>query len=137
MRLPPNAHAYHRITAQLDLVCAGWTVVSRNVCNLIHFFLPQVNYFGKLATDTVPAVRTAFLDMVGTLMLTLDERNEHEARLLPYVLSSLSDEAASIQETAIGATWPHSSLHCHSCCARRARCQRRAPSTNLNSPCPA
>lgn len=43
----------------------------------------KVNYFGKLATDTVPGVRAAFLDMIGTLMLTMDERNEHEARRRP------------------------------------------------------
>lgn len=64
---------------------------------------PQVNYFGKLATDSVPAVRAAFLAMVGALMTQLDERNEHEGRLLPFVLSALSDEAASIQEAAMGA----------------------------------
>ena len=64
----------------------------------------KVNYFGKLATDSSAAVRAAFLDAVGHWMLHLAERNEHEARLLPYVLSALCDhEATDVQESALGA----------------------------------
>lgn len=97
----------------------------------------KVNYFGKLATDGVPAVRAAFLDMVGTLMRTLDERNEHEARLLPYLLSALSDEAASIQEAAMGARRFHTHLHSSLVCLLWRRQRETTPSCQKStSRCP-
>jgi hypothetical protein len=46
-------------------------------------------------------VRLAFLDMVGSWMLTLDERRDHEARLLPYVLSGLCDNAPAVVAAAL------------------------------------
>ena len=60
----------------------------------------KVNYFGKLATDSSAAVRSAFLAFLGGLMQRLDERNEHEARMLPFVLGALADECAPTQRAA-------------------------------------
>lgn len=46
-------------------------------------------------------VRLAFLDMVGSWLLTLRERRDHEARLLPYVLSGICDEAPAVVSAAL------------------------------------
>ena len=52
----------------------------------------KVNYFGKLSTDRNPRVRYSFLCMLGEWLIDLPEaRNDHEYRLLPYVLSAVSD----------------------------------------------
>lgn len=46
-------------------------------------------------------VRLAFLDMIGNWLLTLRERRDHEARLLPYVLSGICDESPAVVEAAL------------------------------------
>ena len=45
-------------------------------------------------------VRLAFASMVGQWMCTLVERAEHEARLLPYILSALHDDSPDVADTA-------------------------------------
>ena len=52
----------------------------------------KVNYFGKLATDDNAQTRLAFVETLRDWMTTLVERTDHESRLLPYVLSAMSDE---------------------------------------------
>ena len=61
----------------------------------------KVNYFGKLILDPSPAVRLAFVGTLRDWMTTLVERADHEPRLLPYVMSALADEAASVQDAAL------------------------------------
>ena len=61
----------------------------------------KVNYFGKLATDGAVHVRREFIRTVGDWMTTLTERTDHESRLLPYVMSALTDEASVVQEDAM------------------------------------
>jgi hypothetical protein len=46
-------------------------------------------------------VRLAFLDMIGNWMLTLRERLDHEARLLPYVLSGACDDSPAVVQSAL------------------------------------
>lgn len=46
-------------------------------------------------------MRLAFLDMVGNWLLTLRERRDHEARLLPYVLSGICDESPAVVSAAL------------------------------------
>lgn len=46
-------------------------------------------------------VRLAFLDCIGNWMLTLRERRDHEARLLPYVLSGICDESHAVVQAAL------------------------------------
>lgn len=46
-------------------------------------------------------VRLEFLHMLGDWMLHLRERVDHEHRLLPYVLSALSDDNPQIQAAAL------------------------------------
>lgn len=61
----------------------------------------RINYMGVLAKDPSTVVRQEFLDVVGGWLTNLNERLDHEPRLLPYVLSGLADPVASIQESAL------------------------------------
>lgn len=62
---------------------------------------PKVNFCGKLATDSAPAVRLAFLDMLGDWLLHLDERLDHHGRLLPYLVSALADTLPQVSISTI------------------------------------
>ena len=46
-------------------------------------------------------VRLAFLQMLADWMLTLRERIDHHARLMPYALSALSDSSKVVQSAAL------------------------------------
>lgn len=46
-------------------------------------------------------VRLAFLGMLGDWLTRLPERNDHQPRLLPYVLSALCDESHTVVEAAL------------------------------------
>ena len=46
-------------------------------------------------------MRLAFLQMVADWMLTLRERIDHHARLMPYALSALSDASHDVQAAAV------------------------------------
>lgn len=46
-------------------------------------------------------MRLAFLQMVADWMLTLRERIDHHARLMPYALSALSDSSKAVQMAAL------------------------------------
>ncbi|KXZ56414.1 hypothetical protein GPECTOR_1g369 [Gonium pectorale] len=61
----------------------------------------KVNFCGKLAADSHPAVRREFLSVLADWMTGLRERLDHEARLLPFVLSALNDESPEIQADAV------------------------------------
>ena len=61
----------------------------------------RINYMGVLASDQSAAVRKQFLHTLGTWLTTLRERLDHEARLVPYVLSGLIDPSAEIQAAAL------------------------------------
>ncbi|PNH12703.1 HEAT repeat-containing protein 2, partial [Tetrabaena socialis] len=61
----------------------------------------KVNFCGKLASDPHPMVRREFLAVLADWLTALRERMDHEARLLPYVLSGLNDEVPEIQADAV------------------------------------
>ncbi|KAK9798218.1 hypothetical protein WJX73_007961 [Symbiochloris irregularis] len=69
---------------------------------LEEFYGPSVtvNFFAKLACDSSIKVRAAFLALVGWWMTHLDSRQEHEGRLLPYLLAALSDSCPAISNAA-------------------------------------
>lgn len=46
-------------------------------------------------------VRMEFLRMLGDWMLHLNERMDHEQRLMPYLLSALNDESPQIRVGAL------------------------------------
>eukprot|EP00899_Mesostigma_viride_P008339 jgi/Mesvir1/17506/Mv08768-RA.4 len=58
----------------------------------------KVNYFGQLVRDANAAVREEFYCTIASWMLTMDDRYSYESRLIPYILSGLSDESPALQE---------------------------------------
>ncbi|GBF95342.1 hypothetical protein Rsub_07770 [Raphidocelis subcapitata] len=60
----------------------------------------RVNFCGRLAGDANPQVRLEFLRIVGSWMLGLRERADHEGRLLPFVLAALIDDAPQVSSEA-------------------------------------
>ena len=61
----------------------------------------KVNYMGKLITDSCANVRRELVKYVGSWLLELPERRDHESRLLPYLLSGLIDEDDRVRRGAL------------------------------------
>ena len=59
------------------------------------------NYIGSLSHDDSPHVRLEMLHTIAYWMLDMHERLDHEARLMPYVLSALNDESAAASDFAL------------------------------------
>lgn len=74
-----------------------------NVIPIAAFYTAEVrlNYFAKLNQDANPLVRKAFFDMVGDWITNLPDRYDHESRLMPYLLSAVSDENDGISRDAL------------------------------------
>lgn len=91
----------HQGAHEMVLEMVGWR--DPNVIPIAAFYGDdlKVNFAGKLATDPNPQVRLEWLRTVGDWMTRLRERMDHEARLLPFVLSALNDEAPEIQAEAV------------------------------------
>ena len=60
----------------------------------------RVNSFAKLIVDTNVNVKMTFVNMIGEWMRDLPDRFDHHARLMPYMLSMLSDGHPPIAEKA-------------------------------------
>jgi dynein assembly factor 5 len=54
----------------------------------------------QLANDKAEAVRAATLEVMSMMLLDIDSKQEQPRRLLPFVLSMLSDPIAELQEEA-------------------------------------
>lgn len=61
----------------------------------------QVNFCGKLSMDACHTVRLEFVEAAGAWLLGLDERIDHQGRLLPYLLTATFDTHASVRERAV------------------------------------
>lgn len=74
-----------------------------NVIPVSAFYTTEIrlNYFAKLDQDANPVVRKAFFDMVSDWITNLPDRYDHESRLMPYLLSAVSDENDDISQTAM------------------------------------
>ncbi|KAE9231204.1 hypothetical protein PF005_g3197 [Phytophthora fragariae] len=74
-----------------------------NVIPVASFYTAEVrlNYFAKLDQDRNPMVRRAFFAMISDWMVNLPDRYDHESRLLPYLLSAVSDEDTAISQDAL------------------------------------
>ena len=59
----------------------------------------QVNWLGKLATDHNAGVRARLITVLTDWMLHLPERVDHTPRLLPFVLSGLTDGTVDVVAT--------------------------------------
>lgn len=74
-----------------------------NVIPISAFYTSEIrlNYFAKLDQDANPLVRQAFFDMVSDWITNLPDRYDHESRLMPYLLSAVSDENDNISKSAM------------------------------------
>ncbi|KAK1934286.1 Dynein assembly factor 5 [Phytophthora citrophthora] len=74
-----------------------------NVIPVASFYTTEVrlNYFAKLDQDRNPMVRRAFFAMISDWMINLPDRYDYESRLLPYLLSAVSDEDPAISGDAL------------------------------------
>lgn len=74
-----------------------------NVIPVAAFYTTEVrlNYFAKLDQDPNVLVRTAFFGMIGDWLQHLPDRFDHESRLMPYLLSAVSDEHDGIAQQAL------------------------------------
>ncbi|EGZ24649.1 hypothetical protein PHYSODRAFT_484633 [Phytophthora sojae] len=74
-----------------------------NVIPVASFYTTEVrlNYFARLDQDRNPMVRRAFFAMISDWMVNLPDRYDHESRLLPYLLSAVSDEDTAISQDAL------------------------------------
>ncbi|RLN44546.1 hypothetical protein BBJ28_00019849 [Nothophytophthora sp. Chile5] len=74
-----------------------------NVIPVAAFYTTEVrlNYFAKLDQDRNPMVRRAFFAMISDWMVNLPDHYDHESRLMPYLLSAVSDEDDTISYSAM------------------------------------
>ena len=54
---------------------------------------PLFRSFAKLVADTSGQVREQFTLMIGRWMHDLPDRVDHQTRILPYVMTGLTDDA--------------------------------------------
>jgi hypothetical protein len=59
------------------------------------------NYFGMLCTDASRAVRLRFIEMIGEWATTMEDRWDHHERLVPFLLTGLTDDDEDIRSLAI------------------------------------
>ncbi|KAF1332460.1 hypothetical protein FI667_g3590, partial [Globisporangium splendens] len=74
-----------------------------NVIPISAFYTTEIrlNYFAKLDQDANALVRKVFFDMISDWMTNLPDRYDHESRLMPYLLSAVSDENDEISRDAM------------------------------------
>ena len=63
--------------------------------------IPQVNFCGKLTTDDAASVRLEFVAAIGDWLLHLDERIDHQGRLLPYLITGLTDSHPHVRQRSL------------------------------------
>jgi hypothetical protein len=66
-----------------------------------YFGEARVNSFAKLVLDSNAGVRYEFVEAMGTWMHDLPDRCDHHGRLVPYMLSMLSDASPRVQARAL------------------------------------
>ena len=64
-----------------------------------------MNFCGKLVSDPSVAVRVAFLDCLGWWLTELPERQDHECRLLQFLMAALNDEAPQVEARGGSVAW--------------------------------
>jgi hypothetical protein len=60
----------------------------------------SVNHLAELVRDGSVQVREALIEMLTTLLTQIEDRYDHQQRLLPYVLDLLSDDCKAIADAA-------------------------------------
>jgi nitrogen regulatory protein PII len=69
-----------------------------NVLPVAAFYVSDttINYFAKFSIDSNAAVRMVFYSMIGDWFVGLPDRFDYFSRLLPYILSGVTDDCAEI-----------------------------------------
>jgi hypothetical protein len=60
----------------------------------------QVNYLAELVGDKSPQVREKLVEFLNSLLTVIDDRYDHQTRLLPYLLDLMTDEFDTIADNA-------------------------------------
>ncbi|XP_024523068.1 dynein assembly factor 5, axonemal-like [Selaginella moellendorffii] len=73
-----------------------------NLVPIKAFYHPytKTQYLALLATDKSVAVRKELLWVIASWLMKLDERKQHEVRLVPYVISGFNDSDKEVQALA-------------------------------------
>ena len=61
----------------------------------------SVNYLADLVNDPSMQVREALMSMLSALLTEIDDRYDHQQRLLPYVLDLLTDDSEVVAKAAV------------------------------------
>ena len=61
----------------------------------------SVNYLAEITSDASSVVRERVAIMLAAFLTELEDRYDHQTRLLPYLLDMLGDENANIQRIAV------------------------------------
>jgi hypothetical protein len=74
-----------------------------NVLPIAAFYRPDVsfNYLAELVSDKSSLVRERLVSFLNSLLTQIDDRYDHQTRLLPYLLDLLTDEIPSIAQAAL------------------------------------
>ena len=74
-----------------------------NVLNIASFYKPNVsiNYLAELTSDPIVHVRERVVVMLSSFLVDLEDRYDHQQRLVPYLLDMLTDESPSVADVAL------------------------------------
>ena len=73
-----------------------------NVVPIKDFYEPSIklNYFARFVVDRSTLVRETFYKTLANWLLKLEDRVDHEGRIIPYMLSALNDPNDDIKDLA-------------------------------------
>jgi len=74
-----------------------------NLLNVAAFYKPvtSINYLAELTSDPIVLVRERVVVMLKSFLVDLEDRYDHQQRLLPYLLDMLTDESPSVSSVAL------------------------------------
>jgi hypothetical protein len=74
-----------------------------NLLNVASFYKPSVsiNYLAELTSDATVHVRERLVVMLSSFLVDLEDRYDHQQRLLPYLLDMLTDESPTVSSVAL------------------------------------
>jgi hypothetical protein len=74
-----------------------------NVLQIAAFYKAdiQINFLAEITGDSVSAVRERVAVMLSAFLTELEDRYDHQTRLLPYLLDLLTDDAENVSSVAL------------------------------------
>ena len=61
----------------------------------------QINYLAELVSDPSQSVREELVKFLVSLLTVIEDRYDHQTRLLPYLLDLMTDESSSVAQAAL------------------------------------